>query len=57
VWQGACEIAKAARKKGKSIPATDILIAACAAHHSVGLEYTDAHFDILSEFTDVSSRS
>ena len=47
VWDEACLIASQCRKTGKTAPANDVLIAACARHYEVALEYTDAHFDFL----------
>lgn len=47
VWEEACELASRCRKAGKSAPASDILIAACARHHRVPVETADAHFDFL----------
>jgi predicted nucleic acid-binding protein len=47
VWQEACELADRCRKAGKTAPANDILIAACARHHEVELEAADSHFDFL----------
>ncbi len=44
VWVLACELARKARDKGLTIPATDLLIAACARHHEAGLEHADQHF-------------
>ena len=48
VWTLAYEMARSARKQGKTIPASDILIAACARHHGVELEQADAHFEALA---------
>lgn len=47
VWHIAAELAQLARHKGKTIPATDILIAACARRHDVEIEHADRHFAIL----------
>ena len=47
VWEEACELAGRCRKAGKSAPASDILIAACARHHGVEVETADAHFEFL----------
>jgi|APGre2960657505_1045072.scaffolds.fasta_scaffold19137_2 predicted nucleic acid-binding protein len=49
VWEIACELARNARTAGLTIPATDLLIAACARHHGVGIESTDAHFTELNK--------
>ena len=47
VWEEACELVSGCRKAGKTAPASDILIAACARHHGVEVETADAHFDFL----------
>ena len=48
VWRGAYDLARRARAAGVSVPATDLLIAACARHHQVGLEQSDSDFAQLS---------
>jgi predicted nucleic acid-binding protein len=47
VWQEACELAERCRRSGQTAPVTDVLIAATARHHGVGLEHADAHYDFL----------
>lgn len=47
VWEEACELASRCRRAGKTAPASDLLIAACARHHRVPIETADAHFDFL----------
>ncbi len=47
VWNEACALASRGRQKGKTAPANDVLIAACARHYKVELERADAHFDFL----------
>ncbi len=47
VWDEACALADRCRKAGKTAPANDVLIAACAHHYQVRLEHVDAHFDFL----------
>ena len=47
VWTKACDLAREARRQGKTVPSTDILVAACAFHHSVELEHADSHFEVL----------
>lgn len=49
VWAGARVLARRARSVGVSVPATDILIAACARRHGVGLETADSDFALLPE--------
>jgi predicted nucleic acid-binding protein len=48
VWSGAYELARRARAAGVSVPATDILIAACAQRHGAGLETADSDFERLA---------
>lgn len=49
VWELACQRAQAARKAGVSVPASDLLIAACAQHHQATLETSDSDFALLSK--------
>ena len=46
VWQAARDLASRARGAGKTVPASDILICACARLHGVAIEHADAHFDM-----------
>jgi predicted nucleic acid-binding protein len=48
VWQAAFDLAREARRGGKTIPASDIVIYACARHHETEIEHVDAHFDMLA---------
>ncbi len=48
VWAGAYEIARRARAAGVSVPATDLLIAACARRHGADLETADSDFERLA---------
>jgi predicted nucleic acid-binding protein len=43
VWQMAMELAQRARSRGQTLPATDLLILACARRHGAPLEHADAH--------------
>jgi len=45
VWRLAHRLAIRCRDKGRTFPATDVLVAACAAHNGVELEHKDTHFD------------
>jgi predicted nucleic acid-binding protein len=49
VWRGAYELARKARSGGVTIPATNLLIAACAERHDADLEYSDSDFDQLEK--------
>ena len=47
VWAAACALASRCRKGGRTAPAIDVLIAACARLHGVEVEHVDSHFDFL----------
>lgn len=47
VWEGAFNLAQRARARGITVPATDVLIAACARHHGARVEAADKDFDLL----------
>lgn len=47
VWKLAHRLAVHCRDKGQTVPAADILVAACATYHKVELEHKDGHFDII----------
>jgi predicted nucleic acid-binding protein len=49
VWDIACDLARRARAAGLTFPVTDLLIAACARHHGVEIDSTDAHFTELEK--------
>jgi predicted nucleic acid-binding protein len=49
VWNQAFDLARKTRIAGLTVPATDLLIAACARHHGVALEHRDAHYDSLAK--------
>jgi predicted nucleic acid-binding protein len=55
VWALARELARLARSKGLTVPAADLVIAACAEHHRLGLIHHDSHFDQLVKLRDPSS--
>ena len=47
VWDEAVALARRCRSAGVTVPATDVLIAACAAHHGAVLEHADADFTLI----------
>ena len=49
VWSDAVALASDARKRGITVPATDLLVASCARHHDVPLLHCDRHFDLIAE--------
>jgi len=48
VWRAARDLARRCRSKGLSVPAADLLVAACAAEHGLALVHHDAHFDQIA---------
>ena len=44
VWRAARALARTCRAAGVTVPATDLVIAACADHHRVGLIERDQRF-------------
>jgi predicted nucleic acid-binding protein len=45
VWTGAVDLAGRCRAKGLTVPATDLLVIACAREHRLQLLHRDVHFD------------
>lgn len=48
VWGEARRLAEQTRRAGLTLPATDLLIAACARAHDLELLHRDGHFDRLA---------
>ena len=48
VWNDACDLARRCRTDGVTVPATDLLIAACARHHGARVEQADGDFDAIA---------
>jgi predicted nucleic acid-binding protein len=46
-WRLAVELARQCRAAGVTVPATDVLIAACAREHGARLEHADHDFDLI----------
>jgi len=55
IWQVAYELAARSRSRGITVPVTDILIAACAAHHGAAIETADSDFDLLMSLDEATS--
>ena len=51
VWSVPCELARRCRAAGVTVPATDILIAACARRHGTGMEHADADFEAIARLS------
>lgn len=48
VWDEATALARLAREEGITVPATDLVVAACARYHGAAVEHNDAHFELLA---------
>jgi len=48
VWERACRLAYALRKKGANVPLTDTLIAAIAQEHDALLLHDDRHYEMIA---------
>jgi len=48
VWRLAIETGRMCRTKGVTVPATDLLIYACASHHDLELMHVDDDFDKIA---------
>ena len=46
-WSEACDLARRCRGAGVTVPATDILIAACARRNGAEVEHADGDFDAI----------
>jgi len=53
VWDLSMELAKRSRDVGLTVPAVDLIIAACARRHGVALEHDDRHLVRLMELQGV----
>ena len=51
VWSVAYDLARRARSRGVTVPATDVAIAACARRHGARLESADRDFELLAGVT------
>lgn len=48
VWTEATRLARETRRQGLSLPATDLLVAACSRVHGLEILHRDGHFDRLA---------
>ena len=49
VWTEAARLGRACRKNGTPVPASDLVIAACAFVHGAKIEAADGHFKTLDQ--------
>ena len=53
VWDKASELAFQLRKKGVTIPYTDVLIASASMSSQAVLMHADRHFDLIANYADL----
>lgn len=51
VWDASYDLARSCRAAGVTVPASDLLIAACARHHGASIEHADGDFDRIAGVT------
>jgi predicted nucleic acid-binding protein len=47
VWNQAVKLAATAREQGATVPATDLIVEACARRHKAPLLHCDRHFELI----------
>lgn len=57
LWDMACEIGFKLRRKGITVPYTDILISACALSKGCMVLHADDHFDLMAKHTSLKCES
>jgi len=57
IWQRACELDFELRRKGITVPHTDILIAACALQSDSVIVHADTHFDLMAKYAGIKVES
>jgi predicted nucleic acid-binding protein len=56
-WEEACKLGFGLRRKGVTLPHTDILVAACAMTTKAILIHVDTHFDLIAKHTGLQMES
>ena len=57
LWEQASEVAFLLRRKGITVPSTDILIASAALYSGMSLFHVDMHFGLIAKHTDLKVES
>jgi predicted nucleic acid-binding protein len=57
LWDKACELAFKLRRKGLTVPYTDIVIAACALRVKATVVHADAHFEAITKHVNLQTES
>lgn len=56
-WESATWLGFSLRRKGLSVRAPDLIIAACAIEHSAVLVHADSDFDLIAQHTELQVES
>jgi predicted nucleic acid-binding protein len=56
VWRSAWQLSFELRRKGLTIPSTDILIASVALQYGYHLLHADRHFELISKNTNLQTQ-
>ena len=57
IWERASQLGFNLRRKGKTIPSTDLLIASVALHYDLILLNADNHFEQIQEYADLKTKN
>lgn len=57
IWGKASQLGFDLRRKGETIPSTDLLIASIALHYKLTLLHADNHFEQIQEHTDLKTKN
>ncbi|MEJ2366512.1 MAG: PIN domain nuclease [Deltaproteobacteria bacterium] len=57
LWENSYDLAFQLRRKGITVPYTDVLIAACALKTGSTVVHADAHFDLMASHIDLKVES
>lgn len=57
IWEKASQLGFDLRRKGKTIPSTDLLIASIALHYNLILLHADNHFEQIKEYTNLKTKN
>ena len=55
IWKKASQLGFDLRRKGKTIPSTDLLIASIALHYNLILLHADNHFEIIKFYSNLKT--
>lgn len=57
IWEKASQLGFDLRRKGKTVPSTDLLIASIALHYNLILIHADNHFEQIQEYISIKTKN